>query len=258
MTSPHRTRAVTVLASAFLMAAFLTATPLGATAEAQSHSGGPFAHPKRDPRLVAAEVSREGGYATDVFGGIDEPKTKPPRSLSWFRGLAPVLEALVWGALGVLVVVLVLALLRARMPKLTGPAPAAPVRTHRAARAESPPPSIDPWLADGDPEALAAAGEFERAIAALLVRALRALDWGKTQADYALTVREVWRRLPEDHGARPAFGAALAIAERVRFGGRTATRELFDAMHRHTGDVLAHRATHTELRANATAGAGTP
>ncbi len=114
------------------------------------------------------------------------------------------------------------------LPKRRGKA----VRAKAVARVDVPADALinDPWLVDGDPDALAAAGEFERAMGALLLRALRACGWGEHGTDRSVTAREVLSALGAGDARRGLLREVVGQAELVRFGGRPATAEGFAEM----------------------------
>ncbi len=79
----------------------------------------------------------------------------------------------------------------------------------------------------GDPDVFAERGEYGRAVAALLGRALEKTGWSRTGPGRSLTAREILEGLSGDDPRRKVLAAILGPAEAVRFGGRPATARLY-------------------------------
>ena len=90
----------------------------------------------------------------------------------------------------------------------------------------------------GDPDALAAAGRYDEAILALLVRALRSVGWAPS-TEGSRTAREVLWGLGASDPRRIPLRVIVDGAERVRFAGSPATREVFEALRPHLDSVRA-------------------
>jgi hypothetical protein len=88
----------------------------------------------------------------------------------------------------------------------------------------------------GDPDVLAREGRYEEAILALLVQSLRAVGW-RPSVEGSLTAREVLWSIAD--GRREPLGQVVEGAERVRFAGEPATREVFEALRPHRDAILA-------------------
>jgi len=90
----------------------------------------------------------------------------------------------------------------------------------------------------GDPDALAREGKYEEAILALLVQSLRAVGW-RPSIEGSLTAREVLWSIAHGDGRREPLRAIVEGAERVRFAGEPASREIFEALRPHRDAILA-------------------
>ncbi len=90
----------------------------------------------------------------------------------------------------------------------------------------------------GDPDALAREGRYEEAILALLVQSLRAVGW-RPSVEGSLTAREVLWSIEHGDGRRGPLAKVVEGAERVRFAGEPATREIFEALRPHRDAILA-------------------
>jgi hypothetical protein len=88
-----------------------------------------------------------------------------------------------------------------------------------------------------DFDALAAAGQLDAAIRALLLHALVAAGWRPGKRGASRTAREVVRALALEDPRRPILAEIVMLTEAVRFGGAAATRERFQAL-RHSFDRL--------------------
>lgn len=181
------------------------------------------------PRTVAAEVHRAGGYPDALSVDEDDPPEASNR-WNWNLGaLGPLVRYFAIGAaiLGIIAVV-ILVLRNIRTGALRAPVHRAKVKRRTGPATASPPrPTLadDPWLVEGDADALAAAGRYEEAMGALLLRALRAAGWGQHGTDRSVTAREVVAALGAVDPRRPLLGDVVSQAELVRFGGRPATAE---------------------------------
>lgn len=199
-------------------------------------------------RSVAVEVHRAGGYPDKLAIHVPEVE-KNKWDLDWlnwnFGGLGEVVTYVVVAVLvAALVAFLVLIIMRLRPKAVTLPKRRSKaVRAKGVARVDVPIDVLanDPWLVDGDPDALAAAGEFERAMGALLLRALRASGWGEHGTDRSVTAREVVVGLSASDPRRGLLGLVVSQAELVRFGGRPATAEGFAAMRANVEAIFAAR-----------------
>lgn len=98
-------------------------------------------------------------------------------------------------------------------------APAAEVATP-----EAPNPSEAPSLAH-EPEHWLALRNYDAAIRALLLQALRRAGW--RESEVGDTSREIVRRVPSSDPMRVVLDEMLRIAESVRFRGQPATAELY-------------------------------
>lgn len=205
------------------------------------------ATPKGEPvdaRVLAAEVTREGGYPTELSVG-DAPARQVRLGGGKANFLSAALEIVVWVVAAALLVALVWLLLRGRAAARREPprAPHDEARLLRRAKAASQASVLpDPWLVDGDPDALAAQGDYERAMAAMLVRALRAAGWGHSQTENAVTAREVAARLPPSDARRVPLQQCITLAELVRFGGRPASESTYLALREAAGLVTTYGA----------------
>lgn len=237
MRSPKCSRSVR-LVRAIHTALWLAILAWGSTALAES------------PREVAARVHRAGGYADDlpvrsasdgerfVFptgagGGGDRearerrpskneragPRERSSRELPMPAAGSSVLSYLLLAVGIALVVGLLFWILTSIRPRAGADVTAAPpVRVRRGEEAAIP---LGVPLIDGDPDALAAAGRYEEAIGAALVRGLYAVGWRPEGLQRSRTAREILASSPSDR--RAELAALVAIEERVAFGGEDAT-----------------------------------
>ena len=95
----------------------------------------------------------------------------------------------------------------------------------------------------GDPDVLAAAGRFDEAIVALLVRALKHVGW-EPGSQRGLTAREVLRSLRD--ARQGPLREIVRGAERVRFAGDAADRETYGQLRRWYDALLGTRSTAAE------------
>ncbi|MEM8606753.1 MAG: DUF4129 domain-containing protein [Myxococcota bacterium] len=149
---------------------------------------------------------------------------------AFFEAIAPVLEWIGYAVLAVLVLFLL-----HRLWKYLSDGESdfvdEPVTTAISAR------SSNDWLPSEDPDALAQAGDFERAIAVLLLLALRKFGWGARPEDRSRTAREVLAEVPPSDSRRTGLRALVDDVEPLRFGGVIAdagayhrARSLFHAL----------------------------
>ncbi|TNE49065.1 MAG: DUF4129 domain-containing protein [Deltaproteobacteria bacterium] len=80
---------------------------------------------------------------------------------------------------------------------------------------------------DADPLDYAKLGDWEKAIAALLLRSLRNVGWKPEGKGKSQTPREILRTLSSSDPRRLPLQELLFLTERVRFGGEEATEILF-------------------------------
>ena len=84
-------------------------------------------------------------------------------------------------------------------------------------------------MVDSDPDELAAAGRFEDAIAAVLIRAFRSVGWRPVGKGRSRTAREIlWALGRHDPRFVPLEGL-VSLQERIAFAGGEATRERYEA-----------------------------
>lgn len=95
-----------------------------------------------------------------------------------------------------------------------------------------------PRVIDGDPDALAAAGRLDEAIAALLYAALRKAGWDPRRDEH-WTAREVVRGVPVADPRRAPLARIVNLAESVHFGGADPDRSLYDSMRAEFGGLRA-------------------
>lgn len=81
---------------------------------------------------------------------------------------------------------------------------------------------------DANPLDYAKLGDWEKAIAALLLRSLRQVGWKPEGKGKSQTPREILRTLPSSDARRSPLQELLLLTERVRFGGEEATQTLFE------------------------------
>jgi hypothetical protein len=216
-----------------LSVALLLAALLEAPASAQE-----------DVREVAARVHREGGYGGRltvddgeggpriVFGGggrreaREHAEARPrreersPGTVSVPPGSSAVGYVLLAVAIVVVVVLLVGVLARAR----PGGGELAPAHV-RARPSSAPVPGRSLADLEGDPDALAGAGRYAEAIAAAMIRGLRAVGWRPEGHMRSCTAREILASVDGADARRAALAELVRIEERVAFGGDEATRE---------------------------------
>ncbi len=214
-----------------------------------------------DPGEVARQVHERGGYADDIVleqssggdgsfsgtsgsgagggGGRGRPTvdarggTTPPDGspelAEWIRDLLRLIAqilARVGGPLGYLILALAiaaaLALVAFVIARFSLPLQRAPVA--RAAAAAGLDEAVDPLLAGaiGDPDELARQGKFREAIRAAFLAALRRAS---PDIPKSRTAREAVRDVPPSARGRGALDDLLGMAERVWFGGLTATAD---------------------------------
>jgi hypothetical protein len=224
-------------------------------------------HAQRDARDVAAEVHTRGGYSDGVRfessrGGLESfpnlggagGESDAPRGarlgggesdldarrtsggatgraedggLGGLFGAASqltsyVMLVVVGVALLVLLGFVVAALLRRRDTLTNDVAPIRPLRRGALSTEDLP-------LDLGDPDALAAQGRYADAILATLVLALKSSGW-RPDAQRSRTAREVLFAMAPSDPRQPHLRDVVRRAERVRFAGEEATRELFEAV----------------------------
>ncbi|MEQ9319095.1 MAG: hypothetical protein RIF41_08035, partial [Polyangiaceae bacterium] len=132
---------------------------------------------------IAERVHRDGGYASELpidADGLDGPLDRPTPSTTTPRpraprggGSSPTLAYLILGVvLAALVVLFTMLLVRFR-PAVAGGTKG----VERGPRPSEPTPFPLIVPVTGDPDALAAEGRFEEALAALLWRALTTVGW---------------------------------------------------------------------------------
>ena len=202
---------------------------------------------QEDVREVAARVHREGGYGERitvsdgqggpriVFGegrGRDrrepaEPRARRERSpgdtIALPPGSSSVAYVLLAVAIVVVLVLLVGVLARAR-PARGELAPA-----HVRARPSSAPlPGRSLAELEGDPDALARSGRYAEAIAAAMIRGLRAVGWRPQGHGRSRTAREILASVDASDARRSPLAELVRIEERVAFGGEDATRARWD------------------------------
>ncbi len=146
--------------------------------------------------------------------------------------IATVFTWLMWGAMAIGVIVLIIWLVRTRAA-LVDPTKEArrDVAKGRSVDARAP----DAGLPgdDADALALAAEGDYDAAVHALLLAALGSLfRSGRAERDDALTSRELLEVAQLEDESRDSLGTLVATVERSHFGGRPLTRDDFDSSHR--------------------------
>jgi hypothetical protein len=99
-------------------------------------------------------------------------------------------------------------------------------RTVRGARAPSEPPPAP----TAEPDTLAARGDLEAAIVALLHRALSHAGWRPEGRGRSRTAREVLRSLARTDPRREPLRRIVAEVEAVRFGGAQATEDRYQSL----------------------------
>lgn len=80
---------------------------------------------------------------------------------------------------------------------------------------------------DADPLAYAKLGQWEMAIATILLQCLKEVGWKSEGKGKSQTPREILRTLPSSDTRRNPLRQLLVLTERVRFGGEPATETLF-------------------------------
>ena len=160
----------------------------------------------------ARAILEESGFQTEL------PATEVEESSDWLFSLPPgigtLLNALLIAAAIVIVILLALALVRTiadRGRRGRDPGGGSPLTD-----------ALPEWArqATGDPEDLAAAGKYDAAIHALLLRALqRRVERAQRSFSDALTSRELVRGLAVDGSVRGALDELIASVERGWFGG---------------------------------------
>jgi hypothetical protein len=208
-----------------------------------------------DPAEVARRVHEQGGYPDNLTvrrggewsslfgpggGGSGRPDSssgpepaEPSRSErgGWTMPAAAgasVVSVLVLVMLGVGVVALVVWLV-ARASRGAPPEPATTQTARPRARPAPRAPAEAP-ASPGDPEALAAEGRFDEAIAALLHRALQWGGWRPHGRDLSRTAREILAAVRADDPRRGPLEDIVRAAEAVRFGGAPADRTRFEEL----------------------------
>jgi len=194
----------------------------------------------QSPSDVAERIHREGGYDSElpIAEGLGSGATTAPaepRDLRSRRhgdegGGSGLLAYLILGVVLAGLVALFLTVLVRWRPEVgsdedvetTPNRPRHPVAPAAPAIA----------LVEGDPDALAAEGRFEEALAALLLRALKAVGWEPTGQARGSTAREVLASLPADDPGRLPLAGVVTRQERVAFGGETASRERYEEARR--------------------------
>lgn len=133
-------------------------------------------------------------------------------------------QILLWGAVGLAVVLLVAAIVRG----LGGRRDAAPVAAARRMTALPTAPEADAESVP-DHERLAAAGDFAAAVHAVLRHAFAVWVARGGVLPVSATAREVLRTVQRRRGPVEPLAQLVATVERVHFGGRAADRPLYDA-----------------------------
>lgn len=226
-----------------LLTATLTAGLLPGSAQAQASAGDAArqvhangAYPERlsilgadDPKDPRADTPGRRGKS---FGGgkqqpqgpssADPPSAVAPGAGGLFRALgALLLVVLAVVALGLAVLVAA----RWSGPDAGSAATTVPDDNDDANAATPDGPLMA--LPDEDPDSLAAAGRWDAAILALLLRALRRAGWRPEGRGRSATAREVARDLPAKDARRPTLLSIVQLAEQVRFGGQPASQERY-------------------------------
>lgn len=203
----------------FILCLSLICIPAGAV---QSFSDADY----ENALTAAREVHQQGDYPDSL--NLSAEKTKPddedPTNSSDLR-MIEASRIAPW-ILTVIAILLLIALLPSlSLERLTEAQRRddVPDDTSEDARKPNTPPA---WV-QGNPDDLAKAGMWNEAVAALLYRSLLLTGWRSEGRDASLTAREVLKRLSRDDPRLPHLKRILLAAERVRFGGMTATSNLY-------------------------------
>lgn len=185
------------------------------------------------PTATAQAIHAEGDYP-DSLSLAPEPEEPPDwlRDLAdaigaFFEAVGPFLKVLLYGLLVVAVLYLVARLVNHLAEPGETSEDAQPTTVVRSQRVDELP------IPPDDPDALAAQGQFDRAIYVLLLRALRQVGWGGAPGDASLTAREVAGGVAETDRRQSPLRQLVALSEPVRFGGVAAGAQTYGEARRH-------------------------
>lgn len=89
-----------------------------------------------------------------------------------------------------------------------------------------------------DPDALAASGDMEAAVTALIEKALSLTGWRPVGRERSLTAREVLSGLKDNDLKKTQLVRIVSTGEAVRFGGIPATMEIYQRMKSFLAEII--------------------